>query len=515
MINFTKYVLLFVIVITTQTYSTAQTLTSKVLDSTTQNPIPYANIILNKKGVITNEEGRFSFILDKNIKETDSLFISCMGFESVGKPLSEFTGTTIYLKPLAIELKPVIVTNKQYSADEIIDLVKDSLEKNYNKDLSKKRLFFRNSDYSKLAKTNYTLVKSTIDEFNKKFLDSVISTIPASSSYFTEVLCDLYGNNDEENQKIKLIKASQLYDKNNEIGFTSMEKKFNDIIKANVKPNSYFKIKSGPLLGTKVEGEDFDNIFKTEVDSTNAAALKKEVEKKKKEEQEWKKNFSKYKREALGKMMQNLFYMDDSELNFINKSRKYHFEITDFTYIGEDAVYILDFKPKGSADYKGKIYVNSDDFAVMRIDYHNVKPLKKFSLLGVGMNQYLGKGKVFFAKGNSNKYELKYLEQESGVKVSLKRPLKIIEKNKHVRGRRKQNELSLKLDLAFSGRNKQEVIVFDTERITSTQYEQFQEKNTVSPVYMANYNPDFWSGYNIIEPNTAIKEFTSIEEEAK
>ncbi len=32
---------------------------------------------------------------------------------------------------------------------------------------------------------------------------------------------------------------------------------------------------------------------------------------------------------------------------------------------------------------------------------------------------------------------------------------------------------------------------------------------------MPNYNPEFWKGYTIIEPNKAIREFASEEEIAK
>jgi hypothetical protein len=33
----------------------------------------------------------------------------------------------------------------------------------------------------------------------------------------------------------------------------------------------------------------------------------------------------------------------------------------------------------------------------------------------------------------------------------------------------------------------------------------------VSATYMPAYNPDFWKGYNIMEPNQAIKDYTVIE----
>ena len=62
------------------------------------------------------------------------------------------------------------------------------------------------------------------------------------------------------------------------------------------------------------------------------------------------------------------------------------------------------------------------------------------------------------------------------------------------------------------GVNKHEIIVFDTEPISNTAYEAFIENNPVLPTYMPSYNPEFWKGYTIIEPNQAIREFTSEEE---
>jgi len=492
----------------------AQTLSSKILDSVTQKPIPYVTVQLKKRGVITNEEGRFSFILDQNVAPTDSLFISCIGYASIGKTLGEFTDNVIYLSPKAIELNPVIVTNKNYTAKEIIALVNDNIDKNYSRDLHIKRLFFRDSYHQDFSKTDYTFLKSTIKELNKDFLDSVLLTVPKQSNYYTEVLCDLYGNNEKDKQKMNLIKASELYDKSKEMDLTKLEEKFNDIIKKNIKRDSYFKIKSG-LFGTKVKGEDFEDIFESEVDSTDATALKKELEDKKKKEAQRKTNFAKYKRQSLARKMRHLFYMEDTKLNFVLKSRKYEYRIANFTYLGEDAVYILDFEPKGSADYKGRLYINSDDFAVIRVDYENVKPLKKFNLMGISMSEFLGRGKMIFSKASDQKYSLRYLEEENGSRFGIRRPLKIIEKNRHVKGRNKQNELSVKLDMATVGVNKHEIIIFDTSPLSNEAYEAFTEDNKVLPTYMANYNPEFWKGHDIIEPNQAIRAFTSVEEVAK
>src|SRR5690606_35078718 len=214
---------------------------------------------------------------------------------------------------------------------------------------------------------------------------------------------------------------------------------------------------------------------------------------------------------SLTGIMEKLFFLESSKLNFITKSNRYRFQIIDFTYMGNQPIYIVDFEPKRSEDYKGRLYIHADDFAVIRLDYHNVKSLKTFKLLGISLDQYLAEGKMIFAKGESDQYHLQYLEEESGAKVGIKRPLKIIELNKKVKGRNKQNELSLEIDMASTGTNKHQIIIFSTEPISGADFQAIEENNKVLPIYMPSYDPEFWKGYNIIEPNQAIKEVTSTE----
>ena len=490
-------------------YVKAQVLSAKLLDSTTLKVVPYATIQLgNNRGVISNEEGQFNLKLDNHNKGTDSLFISCMGYETLKSTIGQFNDSLIYLRPKPIALNSVIVSNKQYNADEILDLVKSNLDKNYNRDLTKKRLFFREYYYQHLYRSKYSDLESTIAAFNKAFLDSIIQTVPKVDARFTEILCDFYGNFEKEKQKIDLIKASELYDKNSSLELEVLEERFNKIIKKNVKTDSYFMIKSG-LFGTKM---DADELFESEVDSSDVVALNKKLEDEKKNTEERKKNFAKYRKRTISSLTEQLFFLEDSNLNFIWKQRRYNFELNDFTYLGSDPVYVINFEPKGSEEYRGTVYINADDFAVTRVDYENVKPVRNFKLLGVSLNQNLSKGKMIFYKDADNKYNLRYLEKENGSLAGIKRPLKIIEKNKNVKGRRKQNELSLDMDLAISSTNKFEIVVFDTQNTSQSQFESFSEKNAVLPTYMPKYDPEFWKGYAIIEPNRAIKEFTSKED---
>ncbi len=459
--------------------------------------------------MITNEEGRFTFSFDKDIRESDSLFISSIGYESIGKPISEFSDSVIVLQPKAIELKEVIVSNKEYTPREIIEMVEENIQKNYYTNFTKKRVFLRETYQNEVLKTDYELKESTIKAFNESFLDSVISSFPKQNTYYTEMLGDLYGNDDADDQKLDLIKASEMYDKDKNLDVEKLEEKFNQIVKENIKSDSYFKIKSGWLFGTKIDAEEMGDFFKEDIDSTDVAALNKRLEEDKKQKEDRRKSFSGYKRETLGNLVENLPIFGDTDYNIIFKPGRYDLTLESFTYLGDQAVYVIDFVPDGSPEYKGKLYINADDFALIRMDFENTEPIRDFKLLGVSINEYLAKGSILFAKGNDQKYHLRYYDIIKGVRGGVKRPLKIIEKNKNVKGRRKQNELSLKVDMAFGNVNRYELVVFDEEPINGEQFENFKENNNVLPTYMPNYDPDFWKGYNIIEPNQAIKAFTS------
>jgi hypothetical protein len=488
----------------------SQNINAKIVDSLSLKPVPFATIQWSiNKGIITNNDGEFNLTIDENIKPKDSVFISSMGYMTMGKTFEQLTDSTIYLSPNTIALNNVIVSNKNYTAEEIIDFVKENIAENYNKGFTKKRIFLRERYYQNMYKTNYSDFESTITAFNSNFLDSVIQSIPKSDEQYTESLFDLYGNYDEENQKIDLIKASKLYDKNNEVDEKKLEEKFNKIIKENVKTTSYFKIKSG-IFGSKIDSE---GLFNTEIDSTDVDALNKKIEEEEKRKNDRKTYFAQSVKSEIENRFKNLFFMENTDLNFITKSRKYEFSLIEYAYLGSDPVYVINFQPKNSADYRGTLYVNLDDFAIVRADYENVKSIKTFKLLGISMDQYLNKGKMIFYKDSDKKYNLRYLEYEDGTKVGINRPLKIIEKNKVVKGKNKQNELSLKMDLGLTSTNKYEIVVFNTEKSTSASYDSFIENNEVLPKYMPDYDPEFWKGYNIIEPNRAIKEFTSKEVE--
>jgi len=56
-----------------------------------------------------------------------------------------------------------------------------------------------------------------------------------------------------------------------------------------------------------------------------------------------------------------------------------------------------------------------------------------------------------------------------------------------------------------------ELIFFNNELTDKETCTNFKEIANTKPTYLPKYDSNFWKGYNVIEPNQAIKEFKSLE----
>ncbi|AWX43777.1 hypothetical protein HME9304_00768 [Flagellimonas maritima] len=474
----------------------AQTIASKIIDGKTKEPIPYATVQYGENlGVITNEEGRFSFELEESVQYLDSIYISSIGYAKTGFPFQKSLDSIISITPKAIELSGVYLFDKELSVDDIMERVEERLPINYNKAPIKQRFFLRQSTFNTMQKLNIEFKKSTIEELNKKLIDSIISILPRNAQYYTETLGDFYRS--EELNKLEVIKAAELYDKSNEGSMEALSDKMEAIFKANVKPDSYLKIKSG-IFGQKVQ---VDSILDAEDEASELEAELKEPEKT---------DFLGNRKYVLNQI-HNQFFGKKSKLDVAKKLNRYDFELLGYSELENQGVYVIGYEPSRRADFRGKLFVNIEDFAIMRIDYENVKSLKSIKLLGFSYQEHTYKGTTVFSKFGKDKYVPKFMALTFGRKMGVDRPLKVIEKNKHVKGRRKQNELSLALDIINYNTEKFEMVVFDSDVVPKSSLENLEEDETVKAIYLSAYNPEFWKGYTIMEPNQAIREFTVVE----
>lgn len=470
-----------------------QELNAIVLDSLNQKPIPFASIYLKSgSGVVSNEEGRFRLQVDAS-ETTDSLFISCMGYETLGLSLPQAKDSIFYLTPKAIELNSVILSNKQLDVKQILKEIQKDIPQKYELGLSKKKVFFRETGSQRFKSLGVKIKKTSIPEFNQGFWDATLSKVPRYNEWYFELLGNLSGDYTKESQKLELLRALELEDKEKSAIFENIEKLFDTLLKENVKTDSYFKVRSG-IIGGKVEADEINSSAKDTL--TAEQKIQKEKD-----------DFLKWRKRVIRNLIVGLFDEDELDLTLLKKASKYTFTQTDFTYLGDTPVYILDFEPDGNADFKGKLFVDADRLALIRLEYKNIQNIRDFSLLGVSFKEDLREVVIQFKKTTSGKYSLEYLDINSSFEGGFDRPLVITEKNKVVKGRNKQNQLKMDLNVVNRNTQRYQLVVFETTPLDEDVFKALEEKGEILPVNKTTYDPEFWKNYSIIEPNTAIKAF--------
>ncbi|WP_455170647.1 carboxypeptidase-like regulatory domain-containing protein [Aegicerativicinus sediminis] len=487
-----KLYLIFFYFISIATYS--QEYHSQVIDSKTKEPLAYATIKFGKnQGVITNEEGVFGFVLKKTPQATDSLTVSYMGYNSKSYALADPLPNTLELIENTINLEQVFLTDNPLTAEEVIEKVKERLDKNYNKDFTSRKFFIRKSELNNLDNIDFDIKESTITELNQQLFNELGAKIPKQSNYYREMAGTAYGNYSK--LKLDIGKGAELYDKNKDLTADGVLEKLQQIFKENVKSSSYLKIKSG-IIGTKVDVDELEEDFNEELEEKLDTTPPKPND-----------NFYNSVKGQISKLYNALFLNEDAQFDVLEKDNRYRFTKTGFSTINDNPVYIINFEPKGSKDYSGTMYIDVQDFGIVRLDFKNVKRLSNFNLFGIVYRRIRYEGKMLFSKDENGKYNPKYLELVEGSYFKVDRPLKVIEKNKKVSGPRKQNELSM--DLLIDGRqtSKYELVVFDQETISSSEYEGITPEKIFMPTYMPAYDPNFWNGFTIMEPNKAIQGF--------
>ena len=480
----------------------AQEITLQLRDSLSGEAIPFATVMTNfGENAISNEEGVFRLIRETSFVLEDSLFISCMGFKPFGEAIKQITDSLLLLYPKPIELNAVILSQNNLSAAEVIKKARERVKDKYDLSITKKTFFLRESFDQRWVQRDLKVKKATIKEFKQGFWDSLFKSIPVKDGWHTESYGELYGDWSDEQQKLVLKRAVELADTINEKGYDQIENKITSVIDENVKENSYFKFKSG-IFSTKV---DRNKVIGQESDSTSIN-IKKEKEEEEFLEEE---AFHRGRKNRLKELFNSLIKRDRLNITILNKSHLYDYEIINFTYVAGIPVYIIGFQPNGKkGKYKGKLYIEAEQYSLVQMEYENVRSIRDFSLLGLSFNAYGRKLQLKFDRFQGEKYQLQYLNVETKFRTGIDRPVKIIEKNKFVKGRRKQNELSGKIHFKLDQKSSVTFVVFDSEKVNEKGFESLKETKIFIPTKRDSYDPDFWEGYTIMEPNKVIKAFS-------
>ncbi len=483
-------ILLFTILI-----ATSQNISVRLLDEETDESVPFATIQFSELGgVMSNEEGLFTIQKSDFENSVDSLRISCMGYQKQSvfkKDLSE--NDTIRLKAKVFEIVPVVLSSKKIPVSQIIKNVKNNIETNYITDNVKYNVFLRENYYQKQNKWNLKVEKSTIKQLGQHVIDTIFNKIPKEFITVNESYSKFYLGSDEQS-KTQIEKMMRIRSKHQQFSIDNMQKDFYNALQKNMKGNSYLVIKTGIIRLDKTESID--------------SILTDMKEGQEKNFEDYAEAIQKGKNKAFKGFLDKLFIHPKSKQDFIHKSHKYDFELIEFSEIDNDLVYVVDFRPKSKAKYKGRLYIDTETFAVVRANVEGAHDIfdKQFNMFGISSSIVNVSKTVLFEKGENSKYFIKYYKSQSSHSQGVKRGFKIIEKNKIVKGKNKQNQLNLVVNIKTYSDSKWEMVFTYPQRITNTEFTDLTINDDYTLKEFASYPKSFWQGYNIITPKKSIQE---------
>lgn len=479
---FMKKTLLFLAFLSIGYSVFSQIISGKILD-TNQNPIPYVTLQIGSNyGVITNEEGVFTLETD-SFSDSDTVSISCLGYKSIEYQLSDFTKPTYILEDSISELSEVFVTNKQLSIEEILTNIRENISSNYSIE-GKQRVFIRESSNFNLKDFDFEISKSsnfnraTIKDINRNFEIMSQRMVNSNSKYFEDTLLDLLHIADSTQSEI--IKATKLVNVEKDLSSDAVNSKLIKTVLNVLDSSATYKLKT--------------SIFTIE-DSLKVGKILKE-------DSDLKKGKTTIINNKVARIIRNNSLVENSKLDFIFEDKGYEYTIDGISYINDDATYNISFKPtRRSAKYTGTMYVNTSDFAVVKLEYQFAENRtgKKMNLkfiAGIKLEENAYRSTVIFKKNENAIYDLYFISQENGNYVYLNRSLKFI-RNKSAAHTDKQ-QLKLKFMIEQDYKAKSELFFINKVALASESGVEVTEEYPIN--YLSKYDPSIWKDYSVLSP---------------
>ncbi|MHA3788664.1 carboxypeptidase-like regulatory domain-containing protein [Flavobacterium hauense] len=467
----------------------AQTVTGKVVDEQ-QQPIEYVSIQLGPDyGVVSNAEGNFVIDLSKK-GSAEKVVFSSIGYKTIAVAVADFKGGT-YTMPIHInELAEVVV--QKLSPTQILEEVIKNAPVNHSLGSTKQTFFWRTSHDSKMISSELKLVKSSLEK--KSTLKELNKDIEAASKTGkdkrSQDYLEYYGYLYQQDKSSKLVLEKAVELKNREKDVSGAQKsKLYEVYRKHMEPNATYKVVSGWF--TLVDSMKVDDASKEKREGVKTASLKGEVK-------------------SLSDKLNNFY--TDKDLDFFTEFKRYTYTLEGYAPSEDATIYIIDFKPlKSAARYYGKIYVNAEDFAIVKLQY-NLKDGEKEATPGIA-KMLLGIKKVddrikvnaSYVKNETGKYSVNFVKEQMNSYLYMNRPFKL-EKNKVDK---KEEDKMLKIDLLAEVDQfvTNELFIIGNESITGQQYSDVTEKEKYDINYISKYDPSIWKNYNILAPVEAIKNY--------
>lgn len=464
----------------------AQTISGLLKDSETNKALPFVNISTSSTyGVITNSEGEFS-IQTKYLSDKDTLYFSSLGYDSKRISLQDIDEKPIYLYPTSFTLTEVFLTNKELSAEEILEKFMEHASKNYVSDFQKISIFkrekmnIRNDKMEVDFKKINFMSRAERKAFNND-LNNQIQKGGKENQTFQDTYLHLY-QNDSLEFKLDPVLATRLGDPDKE---KSIDKVLNDAgetIKNKLKSAHTFKVKSGLL---KIQDSLDIQVNK----STDTLKM------------EWSKS-------ELGRLIKKYDFAKSIDFDFIKNPKNFDYQLKGVTNLGEEFVYQISFEPKKPKFlYRGELFISAETFALIKLNYAIVEPQRSPGILktvfGIQHELINSMESAVFQKDPSQKYHLKYVHRVENEQTYFNRNIRFIENSPD------SNRMVLKANL-IANQNLQsdsQYMIVNIEEINPDTFKNFEDKVDIPLRIIRKYDPAIWEGFNIISPEKSMREF--------
>ncbi len=472
----------------------------RVVDKVSGKPLPYSNITVQntRQGSISNEGGFFSINIE-GLNPKDSLVISFIGFKTQKIAVNKLdTFRLISLEEDLINLDETFVFGTPPEAKDIIKKMLEKKPENYSSIYKKSKVFVRQRNIADILDFSMKMKKSSFKGFDKNILKEIEEKTPKYSLSYSDFLGELYFPALKDSGiKLKSTQLIELEEKKPEAS-----EKLNKVLKEMLKEtskNEYWKIKSGIFSQRANVESDANDSTSIKQDTTNLYNKKKNA------------NFSSYIR---WKYESFVDMSDEEQWAFLYDRGDYNYTLNSGTRINNEDVYIIDFTPKKSGEFEGRLYIAMQSYALIRADFKYAPGKHGFSikLLGVGYRKSNFTGSILFEKLD-NTYQVKYFAYSSSQNISVERPVSLLKKRERFLFDKTLNQLKVKLRFVTQQEESIEMFFLENETITKQEWDKFTPKKYIDVKYVNQFSDDNWKGYSIIEPTQKMREYKKRAEE--
>jgi hypothetical protein len=466
----------------------ANSISGIVFDAITQAPLPYVNVWVPDKGngTISNENGEFKLVTTE-LSSADSIWFQYLGYSTLKYKLADLDSSDlrIAMREQIINVSEMVVYASNPDVNKILIKVRENIPQNYRRTYQESEIFVRTRNSHKIKKIDTRFEKSTIPTFDRNRIQEIQEKLPREIITYHDILADLYLSGSEDDsvrQKVQARKAVLLENRNTDLAFMFIEE-FNRALNES-NEGEYWQMKSG--------------IFNIEMSRPKDPSAEQEIE---------------------NQTLRNLRYSLKSEMNFafmenkdywefIFEPRRYRYEIVGGTMMQGVEVFIIDFTPLKKGKYKGRMYVASDTYAMIKADYALVDSNlgSDFKMLGVGYQEGAYHASVYYEKSDQG-YALKYLSRNFGSDFQFNRSLSLKKKKDRFLIDKTIEEIKVDLNLDVQSDESVEILVFNRNPLTKEKFRLFKASPTVDLIQVSQFNDAAWKAYSIIEPTRQMKEY--------